>query len=119
MRQPARDASPDARAQGGTLDLHIESGQWALGVAELLEQFKALARPEGEDIRIVSKDGCVLWEQVEAEPTMARPEVDRPPLRQLLIDSLVPGTIHWNQRLVSITRYWRARMPSPALLDRS
>jgi len=41
-----RDESPDARAQGGTLDLHVESGQWALGVAELLEQFKALARPE-------------------------------------------------------------------------
>ena len=98
-----RDESPDARTQGGTLDLHVESGQWALGVAELLEQFKALARPEGEDIRIVSKDGGVLWEQVDAEPTMARPEVDRPKLRQLLIDSLVPGTIHWNHRLVSIT----------------
>ena len=98
-----RDESPDARTQGGTLDLHVESGQWALGVADLLEQFKTLARPEGEDIRIVAKDGCVFWEEVGAEPTMRRPEIDRPKLRKLLIDSLTHGTIHWNHRLVSIT----------------
>ena len=97
-----RDESPDARTQGGTLDLHVESGQWALEVAELLEQFKAIARPEGEDTRIVSNDGRVLWEEVAAGPKMARPEIDRPKLRQLLIDSLMPGTIHWDHRLVSI-----------------
>lgn len=97
-----RDESPDARTQGGTLDMHVESGQWALGVAGLLEQFKVLARPEGEDLRIVSKDGSVFWEEVGAEPTMARPEVDRPKLRKLLIDSLAPGTIQWNHRLISI-----------------
>jgi len=98
-----RDESPNARTQGGTLDMHVESGQWALDVAGLLEPFKAIARPEGEDLRIVAKDRCILWDELGGEPTMARPEVDRPKLRQLLIDSLLPGTIRWNHRLVSIT----------------
>jgi 2-polyprenyl-6-methoxyphenol hydroxylase-like FAD-dependent oxidoreductase len=40
------EASPDARTQGGTLDIHPESGQLALHEAGLDAEFHALVRPE-------------------------------------------------------------------------
>lgn len=116
-----REASRDSRGQGGVLDLHPESGQWALRQAGLEAEFIALARPEGEDLRILDKHGRVLWEEVtEISDSKdsgfslstgvpqgeykggGRPEVDRPALRKLLIDSLRPGTIRWGHQLVSI-----------------
>jgi 2-polyprenyl-6-methoxyphenol hydroxylase-like FAD-dependent oxidoreductase len=40
------DAGPDARRQGGLLDLHVGSGQRALHDAGLLEQFRANTLPQ-------------------------------------------------------------------------
>ncbi|WP_336886072.1 NAD(P)-binding protein [Streptomyces mexicanus] len=48
-----RDAHPGARTQGGTLDLHPESGRRALDELGLTEAFRAEARPEGEELRIL------------------------------------------------------------------
>lgn len=42
-----RDASRDARSQGGSLDMHAEAGQRALRDAGLEAQFRSIARPEG------------------------------------------------------------------------
>ncbi|MFD0542284.1 FAD-dependent monooxygenase [Streptomyces mexicanus] len=42
-----RDAHAGARTQGGTLDLHPESGRRALDELGLTEAFRAEARPEG------------------------------------------------------------------------
>lgn len=42
-----RDASPSSRSQGGSLDLHEDSGQLALRIAGLEEGFKGFSRPEG------------------------------------------------------------------------
>ena len=47
-----RESSADARYQGGTLDIHTESGQYALQTAGLFNKFKELSRPEGQDTRI-------------------------------------------------------------------
>ncbi|CAF1317269.1 unnamed protein product [Didymodactylos carnosus] len=44
-----RENSMNARSQAGSLDLHTESGQYALQTAELFDKFKELCRPEGED----------------------------------------------------------------------
>lgn len=52
-----RDASRYARDQGGTLDIHADSGQVAIKAAGLEEKFHALARPEGQQMRIVDKTG--------------------------------------------------------------
>jgi 2-polyprenyl-6-methoxyphenol hydroxylase-like FAD-dependent oxidoreductase len=88
-----REASIDVRSQGGTLDLHMESGQYALKTANLFDKFQALCRPEGQDTRIVDKSGKVHYEEVSNENNYGRPEIDRGDLRQLLLESLKANTI--------------------------
>ncbi|MGD0131580.1 MAG: NAD(P)/FAD-dependent oxidoreductase [Bryobacteraceae bacterium] len=97
-----REVSRDGRTQGGTLDLHVESGQWALEQAGLLNEFRAIARPEGQDLRIANKHGKLLWDEISEPDVMSRPEVDRPRLRKILLDSLAPETIRWNYSLSSV-----------------
>ena len=52
-----------ARDQGGTLDLHADPGQQALVAAGLLDQFFAVARPEGEAQSLLDAQPTVLFEQ--------------------------------------------------------
>ncbi|MFI6144453.1 FAD-dependent oxidoreductase [Streptomyces sp. NPDC051109] len=95
------DTPRAARDQGGTLDMHPDSGQRALGEAGLLEAFLAQARPEGQQMRMVSRDGRILFDALppEADPTEGNPEIDRGRLRDLLLDSLTPGTVRWGHKL--------------------
>lgn len=97
-----RDVSPSARPPGGTLDLHPGTGQAALAAAGLTDAFRALSRPEGEEVRVSGADGRVL---VHHEPTpgvAARPEIDRGDLRTLLLDSLAGDTVRWGHALTGI-----------------
>ncbi|MCF3146475.1 FAD-dependent oxidoreductase [Streptomyces platensis] len=98
-----RDASADARNQGGTLDLHADSGQIALREAGLLDEFHALARPEGQAQRMLTRHGEVLVDYRPTSDEDAAPEIDRGQLRTLLADSLAPGTIQWGHTLTSAT----------------
>ncbi|KAI8584665.1 hypothetical protein K450DRAFT_276329 [Umbelopsis ramanniana AG] len=68
------DDTVDSRSQGGSLDLHFDSGQLALKKAGLLDQFRKHARYQGQD-------------------------TDRKLLRQILIDSLNDGTIQWGKKV--------------------
>ncbi|MBT0769852.1 FAD-dependent monooxygenase [Kineosporia sp. J2-2] len=95
-----RDSAPNARSQGGTLDLHPESGQYALEAAGLIEDFHELSRPEGEEHKIFSPAGELLVHHVPEVPG-GRPEIDRTHLRDLLIGSLPPGTLRWGARVVA------------------
>ncbi|KAG0581400.1 hypothetical protein KC19_4G248400 [Ceratodon purpureus] len=99
------DEATNTRPQGGSLDLHAESGLLALTAAGLIQQFREKARPEGQQVRILDKDGHVLFDlkpQAEAGDVSERPEIDRSELRSILLDSLDPGTVHWNRKLVSV-----------------
>jgi 2-polyprenyl-6-methoxyphenol hydroxylase-like FAD-dependent oxidoreductase len=97
-----REAARDMRAQGGMLDLHPESGQWALSMAGLEQAFKSIILPHAEDMRIMDKHGAVWWDETGDDAAMRRPEVDRPQLRAMLIDALRPGTIRWQHRLLGV-----------------
>jgi 2-polyprenyl-6-methoxyphenol hydroxylase-like FAD-dependent oxidoreductase len=68
-----RESSIDVRSQGGTLDLHVETGQYALRTADLFEEFQALSRPEGQDVRFIDKSGTVYYEKVSDEHTLLYP----------------------------------------------
>lgn len=98
-----RDASPTARNQGGTLDLHTDSGQIALRKAGLLDDFLALSRPEGQAKRLMNRHGEVLVDHVPDDGEDGAPEIDRGQLRVLLADSLKPGTIRWGHELTAAT----------------
>src|SRR4051812_19857395 len=54
-----RDPGPDARNQGGTLDLHADDGQLALREAGLLDEFFLLARAEGQEMRELDVTGAI------------------------------------------------------------
>jgi 2-polyprenyl-6-methoxyphenol hydroxylase-like FAD-dependent oxidoreductase len=89
-----RESSRDARGQGGMLDIH--SGQRALREAGLIEQFYAIARGEGQDMRLLQPDGTLLLQEDTPEDApLDRPEVDRADLRDLLLDSLPEDTVRW------------------------
>jgi len=89
-----RESSRDARGQGGMLDIH--SGQRALREAGLIEQFYAIARGEGQDMRLLEPDGTLLLQEDTPEGApLERPEVDRVDLRNLLLDSLPEHAVRW------------------------
>ncbi|MFJ3904915.1 FAD-dependent oxidoreductase [Streptomyces sp. NPDC090025] len=98
-----RDPGPHARNQGGTLDLHADNGQLALREAGLLDEFFALARPEGQEMRLLDPDATLLSHQLPAPDELFKPEIDRGQLRDLLLGSLLPGTVHWGRALDSIS----------------
>ncbi|MGW0074789.1 FAD-dependent oxidoreductase [Streptomyces cellulosae] len=98
-----RDAGPDARDQGGTLDLHADNGQLALREAGLLEEFFRLSRPEGQEMRQLDPSGAVLFHHVPEPDERFKPEIDRRVLRDLLLGSLPPGTARWGHTLRAVT----------------
>ncbi|HWO68275.1 MAG TPA: NAD(P)/FAD-dependent oxidoreductase [Umezawaea sp.] len=97
------DASVDARDAGGTLDLKSDSGQIALEDAGLLEEFRALARPEGQAKTRLDQHATVLSSFVPEEHDEAATEIDRGQLRALLAEHLEAGTVRWDHRLLTAT----------------
>ena len=87
-----------SRPQGGTLDLHVESGQLALRRAGLYREFLAIARYEDQGSRLYDKHGALLFADDDADES-DRPEVDRTALRQTLLASLPSEVIRWNHGL--------------------
>ncbi|MFD7563055.1 FAD-dependent oxidoreductase [Streptomyces tendae] len=94
-----REAAPDARPPGGTLDLHEGLGQLALDKAGLLEEFRALSRPEGQAMRILDTHGTVLRDWRPGPDERANPEIDRGHLRDLLLG---PLDVRWGQAVAKV-----------------
>ncbi|MDY0813668.1 NAD(P)/FAD-dependent oxidoreductase [Kitasatospora purpeofusca] len=117
-----REPDRDVRGQGGTLDLHGDTGRRAVQEARLTEEFWAKARPEGAEFRVVDKHGAAprgfgggpapdaagapgppgaaggSGAPGGADPGES-PEIDRGDLRGLLLDSLAPTALRWGHRL--------------------
>ncbi|KAH8722620.1 hypothetical protein GQ44DRAFT_751365 [Phaeosphaeriaceae sp. PMI808] len=102
-----KDIDRRTKNRGGCLDLHPDSGQRALKEAGLFDEFQKLARAEGETLRIFTPDGTSIMDESRGqggrpESFANRPEIDRRQLRNLLLDSLAPDTVHWNSKLVQV-----------------
>ena len=95
VRVYERDASATARPQGGSLDLRPDSGQRAIDAAGLGDVFARVSRDEAKAFKMVDSQGDELPGMGEETHEDAGPEIDRKDLRQLLLDSLAPGTVAW------------------------
>ncbi|MFC9860172.1 MULTISPECIES: FAD-dependent oxidoreductase [unclassified Streptomyces] len=92
------ETSPNARTQGGMLDIHEETGQAALHAARLHEQFLTRIHPGGEAMRVLDRHARVLHEETD-DGTGGRPEIDRGDLRDLLLGSLPDHTVRWGSKV--------------------
>ncbi len=95
------EPSAAARKQGGLLDIHVGTGQVALAAAGLTDEFRGLVLEGHEATRVLDRDGVVLHDETD-DGTGGRPEVPRGELRQLLLDSLPDGTVHWGHKVTGV-----------------
>ncbi|KAF9782304.1 hypothetical protein BJ322DRAFT_1159993 [Thelephora terrestris] len=96
------DASKEHRyEQGGSLDLHQESGLAAMEASNLTSELSKILRPEGEATRITDHTSTILYNECPgSEPGQGtRPEVDRTQLRTLLLESIPQDAIKWGHRV--------------------
>jgi len=98
-----RDVNREVRVQGATLDLHEESGLKALNVAGLMDAFNANYRPGADKLRVIDKCANIVLDEHGADGgSYNRPEIDRGPLRKILLDSLQPDTVVWDSQFISL-----------------
>ncbi|SFK64612.1 2-polyprenyl-6-methoxyphenol hydroxylase [Amycolatopsis sacchari] len=95
------EGSPEARTQGGMLDIHEHDGQVALAAAGLTDEFRALIHEGGQATRVLDSQGAVLFDEPD-DGTGGRPEVKRGELRRILLESLPAGTVHWGHKVTGI-----------------
>ena len=95
-----RDLDATDRPQGGSLDLHGDTGQRAMRIAGLEKEFNDAARPEDQGDRLYDQMGTLLFDRDGAGDD--RPKIDRMALRQILLDSLPPETVRWGSRVESV-----------------
>jgi 2-polyprenyl-6-methoxyphenol hydroxylase-like FAD-dependent oxidoreductase len=96
------EASANARAQGGMLDIHENNGQLALKAAGLFDKFVEIIHAGGQATRVLDKEGNVLFEQAD-DGTVGRPEVHRGDLRRILLDSLPADTVRWGHKVTAVS----------------
>lgn len=89
-----------ARTQGGSLDIHGNSGQLALKEADLLDAFKRNSRLEGEAIKLLNLEGKVSFDSAGID--RGKPEIDRTKLRDILLGPLEPTHINWGCKVTKI-----------------
>ena len=105
-----RDINKDARLIGSPLDMHEESGMAALRKADLFEEFKKNFRPGADKMIIVNENAEIFFSDHEGKPEedfgneYFRPEIDRGPLRNMLLESLQPETVIWNSHFISMEK---------------
>lgn len=103
-----RDINQYARVQGSPLDMHEDSGLEAIRKAELLEEFKKTYRPGADKMLIVNEQAEIVFSDHEGKPDEDfgaehfRPEIDRGPLRNMLLASLKPETVVWDSHFIAM-----------------
>jgi 2-polyprenyl-6-methoxyphenol hydroxylase-like FAD-dependent oxidoreductase len=107
-----RDLNKNARVQGSPLDLHEQSGLAALRKANLLDEFKKHYRPGADKTIIMDQNAEILFSDHQHKTGKDdqfgnehfRPEIDRGPLRNMLLGSLQQETVVWNSHFISMEK---------------
>lgn len=101
------DVSPSSRPdQGGSLDLHTDTGLAALGKCGLWDSFQKYARYDGEEVIVADKNATELIHKRGAEKKgpFGRPEIDRERLKEILLESVPEEHVRWGWRLKEVTK---------------
>lgn len=93
------ELSAHARPQGGSLDLHVASGQRALREAGVFDEFLAKVQQGADASLLVDHTMKVYWAD---DGDGLRPEIERTDLRDLLLNSVAAGTVQWNRKLLQL-----------------
>ena len=100
------DASATSRFnQGGTLDLHSDSGLAALEKMGLMDAAKPHLRYEGEELVIGDLNATELLHMKEAPKIGgydARPEIDRERLKELLLNGVGAERVKWGNKIAQV-----------------
>jgi 2-polyprenyl-6-methoxyphenol hydroxylase-like FAD-dependent oxidoreductase len=109
---------PTLSNQGGSLDIHTETGQLALREAGLFDKFEAHARYDGQAFVAVDSEARDLAREVPGPEETGRPEIDRPVLREILLRSVLEpldkdasgeektmGEVVWEKKVESVERF--------------
>ncbi|HLK29201.1 MAG TPA: FAD-dependent monooxygenase [Puia sp.] len=105
-----REFNKNARLVGSPLDMHDGSGLAAIIKAKLLEEFKKNFRHGADRMLIVNEQAEIFFSDHENKPEQDfgsehfRPEIDRGPLRNMLLESLQPGTVVWDSHFISMEK---------------
>jgi 2-polyprenyl-6-methoxyphenol hydroxylase-like FAD-dependent oxidoreductase len=94
-----RDEDLSSNSEGGSLDLHPNTGQLALHEAGLFEELKKHARYEDTVFSIADKSGHKILEVGQGRDA---PEIDRSALRQLLLAAIPEAKIQWGHKLSTV-----------------
>ena len=97
-----RDTSPDARRQGGSLDLRPGSGQRAVREAGLGDAVDRVSRAEAKAFTMRDDQGTLQASIGADDQEDAGPEIDRADLRRLLLDYVAPGSIAWDHAVTDV-----------------
>lgn len=103
-----RDTDKYARLVGSPLDMHEESGMAALRKANLVQEFEKKFHMGADKKRIVNEQAEIVFSDHDTKPnedfdnTHFNPEIDRGPLRVLLLESLHPETVVWDSHFISM-----------------
>lgn len=99
------EGSSERRHDGGTLDLHTDTGLAAMKKAGLHDEFLKHARFDGESLLVTDRLANTVLDMGGAKnenSTRGRPEIDRPALLDTLLDSLPEDMIQWSHKLRSV-----------------
>lgn len=103
-----RDENRNVRQQGSTLDLHDDTGLKAMTEAGLMDEFKKHYRPGADKMKITDRNMHILYDDHQEKPNEDfgnehfRPEIDRGPLRDILIASLKEENVIWNSKFTEM-----------------
>ena len=96
-----RDPSASARSeQGGTLDLHTDTGLAAIRKCGLWDSFQRYARYDGDEKTVADKNATTF---VHMPSGNDRPEIDRYRLREILLESVPEDSVIWGRQLREVT----------------
>ena len=105
-----RDFDQQARLIGSPLDMHEGSGMAALREADLMDELRENFRPGADKRLILNERAQIFYSDHETAPAADfgdehfRPEIDRGPLRKMLLESLQPETVVWDSHFVAMEK---------------